>query len=215
MIKIAFIFNGLARCNAVADAAWRRIIDACQADVFAHTWDTNSNATQWMLDHYQPTAHQIDQPIEIDTTPFQSRLYPGLNAYNIFSMWTSIQRGFQLMVDHYAKLGTTPDVIVRSRFDLAVENLHIDPLQPLVIPWQPDHQPNCFHWKRQFLVPQYDVLCYGHMEPMRRYCNTINLLPGLHAQGDFTFTSENMLAASLYEQRVPFINQLTAMHIAR
>jgi hypothetical protein len=213
--KVALIFNGLLRLHTDSERTWRKFIDRYEADVFFHAWKTDTSMVDRMFHMYSPITYQIDSPIEMDVSPYADRLYPGLSTYNIFSMWTSIQRGFRMMRSHYVSMGYEPDLIVRSRTDLVVEDLFLDFDQPMVIPMEPMKEPACFYYGDQFLVPQADVLCYGKMPGMEKYCDTVDLIPTIFQQSDFIFTSENMLASSLYLQRVGFLNQTTKLRLAR
>jgi hypothetical protein len=212
---VAIIFTGLVRRHQLTDYLWSRFIDEHQADVFVHTWNSEHEKIPSMLQSYDPVAYQIDEPIELDQSPYMSREYPGVSIYNIFSQWYSIKRGFNMMESYYRSQACLPDLVVRTRFDLVVNDIKIDFNQPLVIPMEPKKYPECTHYRDQFLVPQADVLSYGSIDSMRKYCNTLDLIPKIFDNSSFAFTSENILISSLTEQRVPFINDLTKMRLIK
>lgn len=213
--RVALIFNGLTRLHPETEARWLAFIRRYQCDVFVHTWQGDDAGLERMYKTYSPVSCQIDRPIETDITRYKDRLFPGLNAYSIFSMWTSIKRSYSMMAAYYRSTGNTPDLIVRTRFDLIIDRLDLDFEQDLVIPMEPKKVPVCIHYQQQFLVPQSDVLCYGTQSSMERYCNTLDLIPQIYESSEFKFTSENMLISSLAIQKVPFINQLCPMRLMR
>ena len=213
--RVAIIFTGLVRRHQLTDYLWTKFIEEYQADVFVHTWNTEHDKIPSMLQAYNPVAYQIDEPVEIDQAQYISREYPGVSIYNIFSQWHSMKRGFNMMEAYYRSQSCLPDAVVRTRFDLVLDDIKIEFDQPLVIPMEPKKYPDCTHYKEQFLVPQADVFSYGSMDSMRKYCNTLDLIPKIFKDSDFAFTSENILISSLTEQRVPFINNLTKMRLIK
>lgn len=213
--RVAIIFTGLVRRHQLSDFLWSKFIDEHQADVFVHTWKSEHDKMPGMLSSYNPIAYQIDSPIELDQSPYVSREYPGVSIYNIFSMWHGIRRGFNMMESYYRSQYCAPDLVIRTRFDLVLENIKLDFDQPLVIAMEPNKYPECVHYKEQFLVPQADVIAYGSVSSMRKYCNTIDLIPKIYEDSDFRFTSENILISSLTDQRVPFVNDLNKMRLIK
>lgn len=214
--KIALLFTGLMRMHAASDEFWLKFIEHTNADVFVHTWQQTDYALLYkMMNSYRPLACQVDKPIQVDVSRYDERVHPGVSSYNILSMWTGIKRGVDMVDAYYNSAGYRPDVIVKTRFDLLIDELRFDLTQPLVINMEPNKEPVCIHYKQQLLLPQADVLAYGNMDGMKRYAKTIDLIPHIYENSTFHFTSEHMLASSLCEQKMPFINQVSPIRIVR
>jgi hypothetical protein len=214
-MRVAMIFNGLIRLNDITNQHWLGLIERYKADVFVHTW-RESDKIQEVLDLYQPTGYQIDDPIQPDVSRYMDRIYPGVNPHNMLSMWTSVKRGWEMVESHYAKVGYEPDLIIRTRFDLLTSEMILEPDQPLVLPMQPDKLPACFHLSRQFLVQQQDVICYGHMDSIGKYCKTLDNIDYIWDQTtDTQMTSELLLSANLWLQRASYINQVMDLTLVR
>ena len=214
--KVAILFTGLMRMYQASDAVWLKFLENNDVDVFVHTWWQKDYALlSKMLKTYKPVSYQIDEPLDLDESPYLPRVHQGVSVYNVLSMWHGIKRGYQMMASYYASAGYQPAVVIKTRFDLMVDDMMMDLRQPLVINIEPNKEPVCIHYKKQLLLPQADVLAYGNMAGMRAYSNTIDFVPHIYERSDFKFTSEHVLASSLCEQKFPFINQVGSIKIIR
>jgi hypothetical protein len=213
MTNPIFLISGMPRISDRACAFWRDLIDRYSADVYVHTWyDNNDSDIQAMVDTLDPIGVQIDNPVEIDTAPYEANNYHGINIYNCFSGWTSVNRVFSLMQSH---TDATDRTVLRARFDIEIDNFYMMPCYGLVLPMNVYKEPHCVIHNGQFLVSQQDVIAYGPAELIQRYSNTINIAEQICNHANWPFTSEMMLAASLHLQQVPIYNQTVNYRLIR
>ena len=216
MKKIAIILSGMPRIFDSSTIFWQKLIKELDADLFIHTWDSNTDMLNKMKAAYQPTAIIIDQQVDIDITPYESRVWPGVNIFNTLSSWYSLTRAVKLTNLYYDNTHYRPDLVIRSRFDIDATGIEIFKTSGLVIPMEPPKEPSCFYYQEQFLVPQQDLIAYGSLELINEYANTLELMP-LILKNDNTipFVSEHMLAISLYLQRVPIVTTKLKFNVIR
>lgn len=219
--NVALMFAGLPRLKRRALAFWQEFVAEHKPMVFVHSWETGDSNNRTALDEvrtlFDPRVFLIDKPGLFDTRPYEDRKLPGINVFNTLSMWTSISRCFKGMADYYEPFGTRPDVVVRSRFDLHVDDkLELLDVPSLVIPMEPHKQPSCFHYHRQFLVSQQDVLNYGPYDQMEAYCDLIGQIPRMiRDEPSIPFVSEYLSVANLWERQIGYYTPTLPFHLER
>ena len=219
--NVALMFAGLPRLKRKSISFWQEFVSEHRPMVFVHSWETGDSDNRAALDEirklFDPKVFLIDKTGVFDTRPYEDRKMPGINVFNTLSMWTSISRCFKGMADFYEPFGSKPDVVVRSRFDLHVdEKLDLLDVPSMVVPMEPFKQPSCFHYRKQFIVSQQDVLNYGPFDQMAGYCDLISQIPRImQEEPSLLFVSEYLSAVNLWERQIGYYTPTLPFHLVR
>jgi hypothetical protein len=215
--KVAILFNGLPRYFETPIQRWLEIKNQLNADIFIHTWDTDPDTTDKIIEKFQPKAHQIDRPEEFDVDKYKYLTPQNMSTYNILSSLTSKKRVFQLMEKYYTdNQQPLPDMLLISRFDLLVGELQCLDMDVLVIPMEPNKLPDCFHWQCQWMPSQSDVLAYGPVESIRVYCNLIDYVPRIfEIMNNWIFIPEWLLSINLWAHRIAYYSYVLDFKLIR
>ena len=205
-MKIALCLSGLARLHAISAASWGRILGKYNPDVYIHTWsegddgfDTLHNLT-WI---FNPRGIQIDPLPVIDTSPYPDRHWPYIDVYRSLSMWTSIERAYNMA----KSTNNEYDIIIRARMDFYVENLQLIPFDGITLPFDTDKIVLRFPYQGLDIHGFNDHFSYGPRKWMDIYTNTLHEIPILYSQEGVDYCPENFLAANLTKNKVPLMLQ--------
>lgn len=201
-MKIALALSGLPRLYTISTASWSRFIGQYNPDVYIHSWlnpDSDKASTTENLNYvYHPVAMTLDQLPNIDISAFPDRHWPYIDVYKSLSMWQSIWKVHQMIVDS----GIDYDIIVRGRFDLYMKNFNINLFDGVTIPYCPWKFELQFNFMGAALYGVNDHMAYGPKKYMDIYANTGNEISQLYNSG-VDYCPENFLTANLVKNNVP------------
>lgn len=217
--KIAFIFYGMPRLFDTSTQSLVQLVQKFNADVFVHTWKTENDQVELekIIHLFNPISVKMDNLIPLDTAPYENRKWPSINVYNTLSSWVSTQRAYQLMENYYSAANKElPDIIIKTRFDVYIDNFDLIDTGTLVLPMVPRWTTHMFHFKDQLLIATQDVLCYGPSKAVKIYCDLIDHIPQIMDQcNEIPFVSEHILASHLWLNHLPYYSQLLYYNLVR
>lgn len=206
-MKIALALSGLPRLYPIAAASWGRILGKYNIDVFIHSWSQGDEIDKISIHQlywtFQPRAIKLDKPLDIDISLYPDRHWPCIDVYRSLSMWQSIKRAHELVLD----VDKTYDIIIRGRLDWFVKTFEILDHSGVVIPYDSDKHILKFVYDGQTVHGFNDHFAYGPPGYMNKYVQTESLIYTLYKDEGVDYCPENFLTASLIKQQVPVLLQ--------
>lgn len=206
-MKIALCISGQPRnVKQGYEFIKRNIIEYNNPDIFIHTWITSAemgkdfvnptnnikvadaidtSISNTILELYSPTITDFEEQIKFDEKDYNDRAFMGVVPSWVLSMWYSVRSANRLQQQYVEQTGIAYDVIIRTRFDWAVnESMKMDKLitDSIICPrdcFSPDGFNDQFAAGPPNLMNVYSNL-YDHIEEYYRhdgqpFCNEILL----------------------------------------
>ena len=214
--RVAVLLSGNIRdLESTAAIVMSSVVDALDADVFIHTWDST--------DHHDPTwwrtadeverhsartdselvarllrpASMIVEPPRMFSTRSVPACEPGsqIPVSAIMSLWFGVRESFRLMQEHESLRGVRYEHVVRWRFDLL-------PSRPLSLS-DLDDRLRLARWSYSRWMAPSDVAAVGPRDLMEAYASVFTTLPTsadcfLTDSGFRGFSHEAFLGACLH-----------------
>ena len=214
--RVAVLLSGNVRdIERTADRVMSSVVDALDADVFIHTWDTieHRDPTWWrragdadtsavrtdpdLIERLCRPVSMIVEPMRIFSSRSVGACESGLQipVTAIMSLWFGVSEAFRLMQDHEITRGSQYDHVVRWRFDLV-------PSRPLG-PTDLDGRLRLVPWSgSRALSLSSDVAAVGPRDLMERYASIFATTPSsidafVAESGYLGFSHEAFLEACL------------------
>lgn len=124
-MKIALCLSGKPR-------AWQKgyqylknnLLDHHEVDVFIHTWSDVDDGDFGQIDYtYEPKYIQTTRPFNLDGLKKYPDANPDWPSRNVVHMFYSIFKANEYKREYELDQGFTYDVVIRSRFDFALNRL--------------------------------------------------------------------------------------------
>jgi len=213
-MRTALLLSGQPRSvRETFDYIKTNILDTNTPDVYVHMWDdpdlygkrpvsaggvVASNAIPHDIidivqNLYMPVAHIVERPIQFNTDQYINK-YPQIKPQSSLSQRYSIFRTFQLMETRARTLDIEYDMVIRMRFDWAVQAPIVAADLPVDCVTMPNDCPHQGGVNDQFAV--------ANMTNMRKYANLFNEIPLLYSL-NIPFCDEIYLGQSMAQARIP------------
>jgi hypothetical protein len=170
-----------------------------KVDVFLHSWADKHSIDNRDFSHFDMYAAdtgirgaKLSTPLNKEniTKKFPNIDNPAYPAYNTYSMWYSVAEANNLKREYELSNGMEYDVVVRTRFDFALNRVFDFETYDL----NKIHVPNCR------MVPGNnfcsDMFAFGSSKVMNLYSNTFSNIEYFYDRG-ITMNGEHMLSANL------------------
>lgn len=208
-MKFALCLSGKPRsCRKGFEYHRKNLLDKHDVDIFIHTWNDISDKEFQTIDYmYDPAAFETSWPIDdraFEKYPVANPDWPPKNA---ICMMYSLFKANELKREHELQNGFRYDVVIRSRFDFAL-NREIDfPVEPGKVYVPNDYvkgriAPNGIICNDQFAV--------GDSPTMDLYCNTFWNIDRAAALGapiiGEDLLSVNLQIAGLINEKMVYID---------
>lgn len=196
-MKVALLLSGQPRSFEKGyEYHKKNLLDHYNVDVFMHTWADVPQKIQHGLQylyggHLTTTSFDQHSQAIVDNqfTNIPNSQFPARNTY---AMFNSMYRAFELMRYNYTQWALEYDVIVRSRYDYALNvKLPLDQTEVGKV-YVPNDRMTLQH---DFCA---DMFAFGTPKVMETYMTTFKYLEFYHNEGT-TMIGEDMLARQLKE----------------
>ena len=123
-MKIALCLSGKNKHGPKAfPLVYKNLLYGKEVDVFMHYWDEDLSVNSDCIKLYNPIKYASNKPFDPsivdDYLPFCNR-DPGVKLYNVYSMFYSMFYANFLKRQHELENSFRYDVVIRSRFDYAL-----------------------------------------------------------------------------------------------
>lgn len=123
-MKVALCLSGKPRSyKAGYEYHKRNLLDQHDVDVFIHTWKDTDNDLDFLIDNYKPKRIITTDTFNIDNLKKYADIHPNWPAKNVVHMFYSIFRSNLEKKIYELENGFTYDVVVKSRFDYALNRI--------------------------------------------------------------------------------------------
>lgn len=160
--------------------------------IFGHTWYDGYKFPESIIESYP--YERIDATIPFNEERIKSKYLrvdnPVYPAYNTYSMWYSVFRANLMKKQHEDINGYKFDVVIRSRFDYAINTIIDFSKVEIGKIYVPNERMTA---ERNFCS---DLFAYGTSNVMDLYANTFLNIDFLYSKG-IIMNGENMLSANL------------------
>lgn len=120
-MKVALCLSGQPRMFRKAhEYVKEHLLDKYDVDVFAHSWNTNVNDVMSACHLYHSYGPCITPPLNPDGLTEYPDIDPKWPAKNVISMFYSVFKANEQKREHELREGFRYDVVVKSRFDFAL-----------------------------------------------------------------------------------------------
>lgn len=211
-MKIALCLSGQLRFlqQGYVENIFPFILQGNDIDVFIHTWaiDDEQDGKSYIngggfamgspvnksymleaLNLYRPVKYLIQQQIPFENGKYPERTMPGIKSHNLFSMFYSIYKSNQLKTEYEKENNFTYDIVVRSRFDIKLDN-KLDFTKDTSLLYMPF---NCFDPSNCIV----DSVGYSNSMNMNIYADTFNNIDDIMNNYDIRFCGEYILKKQL------------------
>lgn len=193
--KVALCLSGQPRSvSAGFEYHKRNLLDHHDVDVFIHTWHARDESARCEAENlYEPISVGVDIPFP---ATYINRRYthianPQFPAVNTYSMWYSVFKANELRKLYTLHDGVEYDVVVRSRFDYALNRtLDLDRVEKHTLYVSDEVQTT----RRDFCS---DMFAWGSPETMDCYSGVFQNIDYFYSFG-LLMNGEDMLRNQLY-----------------
>lgn len=209
-MKVAILLSGqLRNIERGFQFIRKNLMEGYDCDVFIHAWyneeNTDKKFSPWwnsklikddnlkVLDLYNPVSHLIEPQIKFDKKNYDASQFEG--DYRVdatLSMFYSIKKCNELKTDYEKENNMKYDVVVRSRFDLAIltkiKYEEHDFINNIFF------KDDCSHEKN---ICMNDHFAFGSSENMDHYCSTFDSIEDLYVNYNTPFNPETFLGRNL------------------
>ena len=190
-MKIALCLSGQPRSFEKGyEYHKKNLLDHYDVDVFIHSWMYSEELLDKIEDLYKPK----DMDYELPLSKIYFKRYfvgnPQYPAHNTGQMFYSVFRANQILSKYSQTFNQDYDVVIRSRFDFALNvKLSYELIENNYI-YVPDCRQNPSHTIAN------DQFAYGRQNVMKLYCQTYNNMDFLYENG-CPFNGEELMSANL------------------
>lgn len=168
----------------------KNLLDHYDVDVFIHSWHYSEELLDKIEELYRPRDVNYELPLNencFKNYRVSSQKYP---AYNTTQMFYSVFMSNHLCRKYSQTLNINYDVVIRSRFDFALNvKLNYESVLNDTI-----YVPNCLQNAEHTIAT--DQFAYGRHDVMNLYTQTYNNIEFLYKKG-CTYNGEELMCANL------------------
>lgn len=198
-MKVALCFSGLPRFLRETYPYWKKcLIDPYAPDVFVHTWDTSTFATNTVQSLYRPTVLKTENPQQWDTSLYTDRIWPHRTTPSTqISQYEGIKRVLALREDYEKSHAFAYDIVIRARFDWYLESVDLEKNNFINVAHTPTLNGHRFLFDGMEHIGISDQFAYGSSENMTIYSQLVDNLPILYKNYKIDFCGELFLKSHL------------------
>lgn len=220
MTRVAICFSGLPRLTHIMPTTrWQQYIKKYNADVFIHSWILDNESRKDNVDRitslFNPKIMKLEKSRVYPLEHYNQRIWSTVIPYNVFSAYASIYECMKLVNNYSALNNFNYDYVIRARFDVAVDNLNLEPVEGVAVPDDPDKHCLKFNYRGLELFGINDLVAYGNQHFMTLYSNVFENIHNLYHGEGVDMCSELFLTSNLVRQQVPIVFRQFKTNIVR
>jgi len=197
-VKVAVCFAGLPRFTPSRLQNWQtNLIKKYNAQVFVHSWNTNSQLLLDLQQYIQPTGLIIEPLQTFDTSLYKERVWPHRsNPNSVLSMWASINKSFDIAFKYAAQNNFSWDIMIRARWDWEFDRIDLVIDDSIHVPVDLGLAGHLFSYNGETVCAHNDQFAWGSADNMKTYSSLYHHIAELYEAG-IDFCSEVLLTAHL------------------
>lgn len=207
-MKVAVCFAGLPRFSHTRLQNWKtNLIEKYDTNVFVHSWKTNSQILLDLQQYIQITGLIIEPLQTFDTSLYKARVWPHRsNPNSVLSMWSSINKSFDLAFKYAAQNNFSWDIMIRARWDWEFDRIDLVIDDSIHVPVDPGLSGHLFSYNNQTICAHNDQFAWGSVDNMKVYSDMYYHIAELYV-GGIDFCSEVLLTAHLKNHTIEIAHE--------